>query len=457
MTNFAQQHTKLTTFYQLSSKTSLQQQLLHHSRWKKPVLIIPSLASEFNNGDTLPVFENMLKELKRASYLATIILGIDKADENDIQYLRKILAVKKIKNYLIQWNDGPGIKSLYSRLENAGLQLSFPGKGRNMFMSFGVAIALGATSAGFLDADIKTFKKVQLDRLFYPVVVLDYEFSKAFYARWDGKKLYGRVKRLLLDPLLLSLKRKFTDSQEEKMIKLIDFLLSFNYQLSGEVVMDINLLKRSRYASHWGIEIFTLIEVWRKASQVAQVEFTNEPFEHKHQAVSVDDPAAGLNKMAFDIVTTLLNALIIEEGLEVSDHFFRDLSITYKSIAEDLIKKYSDNARFNGLEFDRDEEESMVYDVFAKAVLRAGAALETPQHTAQSIIRFTSVNEEFKEFIDNGFLKTVTEVENRLTNELFPNTELPSWERVIEKDPDIIRSIVDVIEDEKVKYGPLSL
>ena len=79
-----------------------------------------------------------------------------------------------------------------------------------MFLSFGIAIALGAHSIGLIDADIRTFKKVQLDRLFYPVVTLDYDFSKAYYSRLMEKALYGKVKRLLLDPLLLALKRKFS-------------------------------------------------------------------------------------------------------------------------------------------------------------------------------------------------------------------------------------------------------
>ena len=454
MSNFAQQQTNLTTFYQLAPKSDLHQQLMGHSKWKKPVLIIPALATEFTNLENRPIFENILSEIKRARYLANIIIGVDRATEEEIFLLRDILIQRKVNNAIIQWNDGPGFSRIYSRLQKAGLELSIPGKGRNLFMSFGVALALGATSVGLLDADIKTFKKVQLDRLFYPVLVLNYDFSKAFYARWYGKRMFGRVKRLLLDPLLLAMKRKFAESHEDKMIRLIDFLLSFNYQLSGEVVMDIDLLKRLRYASHWGIEVFTLIEAWRKANLVAQVEFSHEPFEHKHQNLSAADPKAGLYKMAVDIVTTLFKALMIEEGLEVSDHFFRDLTVTYVSIAEDLIKKYSDNARFNGFEYDRDEEEAAVRNVFAKAVLFAGTILESPQHMAETIIRFISTHEEFAEFITKGLIQTVTQVEQRLTKEVFPDTELPSWERVQEKDPQIIRTIVDVIEEDKVKYGP---
>ena len=455
MTNFAQKHTKLTTFYQMTPTTDLHQQLVGHSRWKKPMLFIPSLATEFTDPNHRPVFENILHELRRAKYLDKIIIGVDQAKAEEIEMLRQILAEQGVRDFFIQWNDGPGFSSIYQRLQDNGIDLSVRGKGRNLFMGFGVCIALGATSVGLLDADIKTFRKVQLDRLFYPVMVLGYQFSKAFYARWDGERMFGRVKRLLLDPLLLALKRKFTESREEKMLRLVDFLLSFDYQLSGEVVVDINLLKRMRNASHWGTEIFTLIEAWRKANQVAQVEFTTGAFDHKHQDVSAEDARRGLHKMSVDIVITLFKALIIEEGLEVSDHFFRDLAVTYSSIAEDQIKKYSDNAKFNGLDYDRDREESMVRDVFVKAVLFAGFILESPQHIAENVVRFMTMHEEFKPFVEGGLLEKVTQVERRLRQEVSIEGELPTWERAQEKDPGIIRAIIDVIEDEKIKYGPL--
>lgn len=455
MTSFAQQTTKVTTFYLMTTEPDLHQDLVFYARWKKPVLIIPALASEFTNPENRPVFENIIHELGQAAYLAKIIIGVDEADEKDIMLLRELLAEQGLADYFIQWNDGPGYTAMYDKLQANNIDLSLRGKGRNVFMGFGTAIAMGATSVGLLDADIKTFKKQQLDRLFYPVVALGYEFSKAYYARWDGIRMFGRVKRLLLDPLLLALKRKFAESREEKMIRLIDFLLSFNYQLSGEVVMDIGLLKRLRYASHWGIEIFTLIEAWRKANQVAQVEFTRGAFDHKHQDVSPGDAKKGLHKMAVDIVTTLFQALIIEEGLEVSDHFFRDLAVTYTSIAEELIKKYSDNARFNGLDYDRDKEESTVRDVFVKAVLFAGFMLESPQHVAENIIRFVSAHNEFQPFLDQGFVQTLMGVEKRLRSEVRLEADLPTWERVQEKDPEMIRSIIDVIEKDKTLYGPL--
>ena len=321
-----------------------------------------------------------------------------------------------------------------------------------MFLSFGIAIALGAESIGLIDADIKTFKRIQLDRLFYPVVVLDYDFSKAYYARIKEDALYGRVKRLLLDPLLLSLKRKFTDSQEEKVLPLIDFLLDFNYQLSGEVAFHVDLLRKMRFATNWGIEIFTLIEVYRKASSPAQVMFSERPFDHKHQIISKDDRTAGLNRMAIDIVTTLMNALIIEEGLEISDTFFRDLAITYQAVAEEQIKKYSDDSSFSNLKYDRDSEEYLLKNVFRSSILYAGELLTAPYRITERFLRFVNSHPEFKPFLDNGLGGTILSVEKKALENIFETPQTVSWERISNKLPNIFYDLIEAVEAEKRRF-----
>jgi glucosyl-3-phosphoglycerate synthase len=199
------------------------------------------------------------------------------------------------------------------------------------------------------------------------------------------------VKRLLLDPLLLALKRKFTESQEDKMLRLIDFLLSFHYQLSGEVAFHVDLLKRMRFATNWGVEIFTLIEVYRKGSSTAQVALSEQAFDHKHQDPSGADQSRGLHRMAIDIVTTLMNALIIEEGLEITDTFFRDLAITYQALAELQIKKYSDDAGFSNLSHNRDLEEFLVKDLFRNAIVQAGDLLTSPYRMTERFLRFRAL------------------------------------------------------------------
>lgn len=449
MSEYSQKSTKITNIYQLTNKTNLLDKLTQYSHWKKPVLIIPSLASEFNTAENRPVFQRLLKELTGATYLSNIIIGLDAATGEDVALLEEIVKEAGLTDVLIQWNDGPSFSALYDLLQSSGIDLSQRGKGRNVFMSFGVAMALSATSVGLLDADIRTFKRRQLDRLFYPVEIFGYEFSKAYYARSDGKQLFGRVKRLLVDPILIALKRKFADSGEDKMLHIIDFLLLFHYQLSGEIVINVNLLRRMRYSLNWGVEILTLIEAYRKANQIAQVEFTRSYFDHKHQKLSSSNAEKGLHKMSTDIISTLLNALIVEEGLEVSSHFFRDLALTYQSVAEELIKKYAENAKANGLYYDRDREEEFVNDVITDAIINAGQLLNVPQNISAMFLRYTAMNPEFEPYNRDGLQEAIMAVENRLKYEYKHTRELPSWERLEEKIPNIINRIIDAIEEAK--------
>ena len=442
------------TFHILKQdRKNLRNQLRLHSKWKKTVLIMPLLASEFSDPENLPVFENILRQLRDVSYFSRIIFGLDRASEKDAFQLRELISKYRIKNHLIQWNNGPGFSSIYEKLHTAGFNIDEPGKGKNMFLSFGIAIALGAESIGLVDADIRTFKRVQLDRLFYPVVVLNYDFSKAYYSRIMDKALYGRVKRLLLDPLLLALKRKFTESREEKMLRLIDFLLGFNYQLSGEVVFHVDLLKKMRFATNWGVEIFTLIEVFRKASAPAQVMFSKEPFDHKHQEVSKDDRTKGLHRMAIDIVTTLMNALVIEEGLEISDTFFRDLAITYQAVAEEQIKKYSDDASFSNLRHERDSEEYLVRNVFRNSIISAGDLLTSPYRITERFLRFINSHSEFKPFLEMGLAETVLSIEAKTQQKIFEFPQTVSWDRVYNKLPRIYYDLIDVVEQEKRRFS----
>ena len=183
MPSFAQTHARVTSYYILQDLQDIRQQLVHAARWKKTVLIVPALASEYTDPANRPVFENIVAELAGARYLAQVIFGLDQASEADVRLCIDICKKNKLNNYVIQWNDGPAISGIYDQLEEGGFDLSRRGKGRNVFMGFGVAMALGASCVGLLDADIKTFQRRQLDRLFYPALVHNYPFSKAFYAR----------------------------------------------------------------------------------------------------------------------------------------------------------------------------------------------------------------------------------------------------------------------------------
>jgi len=453
MSFFAQKHTKITSFHLLGPQPlDMKTKLRFHSKWKKAVLVVPLLVTEFTDEENLPVFKNIVKHLREVKYLSHIIFGLDGANVDEANMLADILKSYGLKNFLIQHNNGPGFSSIYEKLSQAGFAIDEPGKGRNMFLSFGIALALGAQCIGVVDADIRTFDRKLIDRLFYPVVVLNYQFSKAFYARLRDDQLYGRAKRLLLDPLLIALKRKFTDTQEDKVLRIVEFLLNFHYQLSGEVAFENSLLRRMHFATNWGVEIFTLIEVYRKANAIAQVEVLEGPYDHKHQPLSVADDSRGIHKMGVDIVSTLLNALVIEEGLEISDHFVRDLTLTYLDVADQLIKMYADNAAFSGLKYDRNEEERAVRTVFKDAILLAGDLLISPYRLTERFLSFVTANEEFKPFIESGLAQAIGETGVKLRDQLYETPHTVSWDRVNMRLPQIMYELIDIIEQEKMKY-----
>ena len=453
MSDFSQKHMKVTTLYLLGRDSRyLRPRLKLRARLKRPVLVVPTLATEFTLEENRPVFENIVSQLRNVSYLTHIIFGLDAATDDEALLLAEILKKGGIKNYLIQHNQGAGFTGIYDKFRDAGFGLDQPGKGRNMFMSFGVAQALGAGCVGVIDADIKTFTRRQLDRLFYPVLVLDYQFSKAFYSRITEGQMYGRVKRLLLDPLLLVFQRKFAESEDMKLLRIIDFIQAFNYQLSGEVVFDMSLLKRMHFATNWGVEIFTLIEVYRKATNIAQVQITMDPFDHKHQQISLDDKGGGLFKMAIDIVTTLLSTLVVEEGFEISDYFVQDLAITYLDVADEMLKKYTDNSSFADLNYDRNAEEALVRGIFRDAILHSGDILTSPYRLTERFLRFLSSDERFRKYLNAGLDRDILEAERKSQDQLFEIPKTVSWERVIMKMPMILHDIGRVIKEENAIY-----
>ena len=442
---------EVTTFRILlkQDQNRLQSSLTQSARHKKTILVIPLLASEFTALENRPVFENILSQLSQVPYIYQIIFGLDQASEDDALLLRDILKQYKVNNYIIQWNDGPIFSQIYKVLNDAGFVFLEPGKGKNIFLSFGIALALGAKVVGVLDADIRSFERDQINSLFYPVVVNDYDFSKAYYERISGDRLYGRVKRLLLDPLLLALRKKISEPKYYKILGVIDFLMKFNYQLSGEVAFNSDVLKKMHFATNWGAEIFTLIEIYHKATSAAQVMFSQKPFDHKHQEVSESDETKGLNRMAIDIVATLINVLVEDGGLEVSDDFFRDLALVYSKIGEQRIKMYSEEAAFNNLSYDHDEEERLIRNVFRNCILRAGEILTTQSMITGRFMRVIHTYPEFKPHLDAGLSDTIISVEKKIKRDFFETPQTVSWDRITKKLPNIFEDLNKAIRQEK--------
>jgi len=339
----------------------IEKKLQKYSVERPIALILPSLYSELE-GEAL---KQILNELKEVQYIKEIVVTLGPASEKEFLNAKNFFSVLPQKTRIV-WNDGKNIKKLYKAIESEDLPTGLKGKGRSVWMAFGYILAQHEFSAIALhDCDITTYSRDMLARLCYPVTnpSLDYDFCKGYYTRVTDK-MHGRATRLLVTPLIRAL---------EKIIghhPLLMFFDSFRYILAGEFSMDINLARVNKIPGDWGLEVGTLAEVYRNTSinRVCQVDIADN-YEHKHQSLSPEDASKGLHKMCVDICKSIFRTLA-SEGIVFSDGFFKTLVATYTRTAQDMLKRYEDDASINGLVFDR-HEESLAVDTFTKGINKA--------------------------------------------------------------------------------------
>jgi glucosyl-3-phosphoglycerate synthase len=111
-----------------------------------------------------------------------------------------------------------------------------------------------------------------------------------------------------------------------------------------------------RISPTWGLEVSLLSEIYQRASvnRICQVEIA-EYYEHKHQVLEKKKPSEGLIRMACDIAKTLFRVLS-QDGVVMSDAFFRTLLTAYIQEARIAIEKYHALSLINGLSYDRHTE-----------------------------------------------------------------------------------------------------
>ncbi len=359
------QNGPITTLHDLGlrSNAELESDL---GRWrsKRPMsLIIPSLYSELD-GDAL---DHIVNELAQVSYIDQIIIGLDQADEREFAHAREFFG-RLPQTTRILWNDGPRLRAIERQLAEHAIGPIEAGKGRNVWYCMGYFLASGVGEVvGLHDADIVTYDRSMVARLFYPLVhpTFGYSFSKGYYFRTDGERLNGRVARLLVTPLIRALRDSVGPSDY------LDYLDSFRYPLAGEFAMHVNVVRNLRIPSDWGLEIGVLSEVHRRytTQRICQVDLAGA-YDHKHQRVSYDDPTTGLLKMSLDITKAMYRKLAIG-GAVLSPELFRTVKASYYRTALDMVERYGNVAVMNGLDFDSHAEETLV-EMFAQAIMDAG-------------------------------------------------------------------------------------
>lgn len=361
----------VATLHRLGARSleALEEDLRKFARRQPIALVLPALYSEFE-GEAMP---RILDEVSRAPYLSQVVVTLGQANAEQFADARRRLAGLH-PHMRVVWNDGPRLQKIYSELQAAELPAGEDGKGRSCWMAYGYVLASGRSRIIALhDCDIFNYSREMLARLCYPVADLrvDFVFSKGYYARVTDR-MYGRVTRLLVSPLLRTLGRLLSNPP------LLVYLDSFRYPLAGEFCMMTDLARINRIPGDWGLEVGVLAEVYRNFSvkRVCQVDLCDN-YEHKHQSLSAEDPQKGLMRMTVDIAKTLFRALAAE-GMVLSEGVLRTLPAQYLRTAEDSITRYQADAMLNGLAFDGHAEEEAV-DAFAHGLrLAADSFLADP-------------------------------------------------------------------------------
>lgn len=309
------------------------------------------------------------------------------------------------------WNDGPRLRAIDEILKGEKLSPNDPGKGRNVWFCMGYALtSSNADAVAMHDCDIVTYDRSLLARLIYPVANpnFNYEFCKGFYARTANGKMNGRVSRLLVTPLLYSLKKVLGH------LDYLDYLDSYRYSLAGEFSFRRDVMTDLRIPSDWGLEIGVLSEMYRNYStnRLCQVDIA-DAYDHKHQDLSADNDDGGLSKMSIDITKAIFRKLATN-GIVFNQETFRTIKATYYRVALDFIETYRNDAEINGLKLDVHSEERAV-ELFASNIMKAG----------------------------NMYLENPMEA-----------PFIPSWNRVASAFPGVMQQLEEAVAQDMQEYGP---
>jgi len=343
------QHGMITTLQKLKDRpvAAIEEELRIIARRRNMTLLLPALYSEFET----PAIPKIINELKKVNYLYQIVLSLDRADREQFQRVREIMAALPTATRVV-WHDGPRMQKLYRVLRENDFTLDMPGKGRSVWMTMGYILSDRSVYAIALhDSDIVNYEREILARLLYPVAhpAISLEFSKGYYARVTDR-LYGRVVRLFYTPLIRTLRRVLGFNP------FLSYLDNFRYALSGEFALISSLARDLRISPTWGLEVSLLSEVYQRTSvnRICQVEVI-ESYEHKHQLLDKEKPDQGLIRMANEIAQTLFRVLS-QDGVVMSEAFYRTLLTAYIQESRIAIEEYHALTLLNGIHYDRHSE-----------------------------------------------------------------------------------------------------
>ena len=255
------------------------------------------------------------------------------------------------------WCDAPALSGLLEEHDLGGPT----GKGRDVWLGLGIA----ADRADFVavhDADATTYAASTVPRLLAPLA-MDHEFVKGYYARVEGGKLYGRLVRLFIAPLVRAL-------EERHAHPFVRYLDAFRYPLAGEFAFTADAARRIRSQRAWGLEIGMLGETYDIAGPERSAQVDLGLHQHDHKPVG---GRGGLSSMSEQVGAALLRA-VEEAGV---DPEYETLTERYRAAGERLVDQYAADAAFNGLTYDAEAEYEQV-EAYAAGIQRPGPDMRLP-------------------------------------------------------------------------------
>ncbi|MDB6131884.1 MAG: hypothetical protein JWM59_127 [Verrucomicrobiales bacterium] len=335
----------------------------------------------------------MVQELAATPWISRFIIGLDGLEESGLPAAKACFAALGERVSFL-WTGSPASCAVEARLKAAHETTASSGKGRNVWLCFGLALALSQAQAGteapsasgshsgsdgpspsnhesspdsgfrtgivaVHDCDIQAYPRELPARLCLPLLrpEFGFRFSKGFYAR-HSDRLHGRLMRLLVHPLLQAMEMLAGP------VPVLQFIRAFQYPLAGETAMDMNLLRHLAIPAGWGLEMGLLHQIHRLVppSAVCQAGLC-AVYDHKHQDLCPDDPGSGLHRMAREVSATLLGTV------SGGTYPWREGVLkTWEPRAAEALRQAEAEALINGLSFDRGQE--------ALAIRTFGQALE---------------------------------------------------------------------------------
>ncbi len=329
-------------------------------------LILPCHTSDLER----PALAHIAAELASTAWLREIVVSLNGPPSAGLPRV-----FDAIPNVRILRNDGPELASRHAQSLGLPADAAPHGKGLNVWAAIGLVCSERRSEAiAVIDCDVSSFKRSSLSRLCYPLMhpSLAFAFAKMYYSRVTDR-LYGRVSRLFLAPLLQAIVRLLGHGP------LVDFLLAFRYPLAGECAIRRDLADRLPLESGWGLEIGMLCELHRQIDPRSVCQVDGGPgYDHKHQ-----NPSPALQKMAAEIAGTLL-ANLEKEGATITPSLVAELRHAYRREATLAVQRSAALALINSLPFHPDREIEMVALFGETIAAQPNARLELPPHRSRA-------------------------------------------------------------------------